>query len=142
MRIDKSSIGEEGTTISVSLIADKVFVGNLRATFVYPGVIRPASEKQEYYKNDVGDIIGFNLKPALGVNDIYLVIVDHGLVVIPGAQELLQAALQPGQNIEKDSLYLTKIDGRVLEVEYEPWHKVASKMRFLLQSGTKAAVLK
>jgi len=89
----------------------------------YPGVTRPFSSERDYYQNSHRTAIGFNMKPAAGVNEIYLIVSDQiGLRILPRINSALQAALsRSGVNTVSDALYLSAIEGDLIRVFYDPY---------------------
>ena len=122
LQVKEIVFGSEGTRISIQYAAPETS-SPILVQITYPGVPRPFTPERDYCQNRDGNTVGFNMKPAVGVNEIYLITKRASeLRILPRVNNTLQQLLKD-QGVETiaDALYLKEIANDLIRVTYEPY---------------------
>lgn len=146
LQVKDIAFGKEGTRISIEY-TDLETPAAILIHINYPGVPRPFSPERDYYQDRNGNTVGFNMKPAVGANEIYLVTQCGGEIrILPRVNNTLQQLLKDqGVEAVSDALYLQQVDSDIISITYEPYGyedgKPSKTYRFKLRSDSTFGVV-
>ena len=123
LTISGVEFADGGSRILLEYANASSFAGRVTARIQYPGVTRPFGPERDYCENADGTIVGFNLKPVVGVNDICLIATDaSGIRIVPHVNSVLHNLLKARSiKVVPEALYLERVDGDLLRVKFEPY---------------------